>query len=301
MLRRILVPFSELFIMLALMFFALFFISAALGGAGEARPEDELHIVEVTWEYRLDTSVLPPELPDRRLRVFAQRLSRPILTLEAKVATDPGGDWQFGWTDQIGPSRSLEHEVALALSGQCTPFDRTNRHEFIRRFTQTEEPELRPGRALPSLAEVGSGVAFTAVTSSSSSGGQDVPGDYNLFQINTLTIAYRPVDLQRPVLLRIGVRVQRIIPPPDSAPPVQRISFRSETLATGRLVTGIMEAEPGGSSATLRTSEIGRGSDDPQPVALSHAQPDCSDIGAMFLYVLLEPEGASFHATHPRL
>lgn len=102
MLRRILLPFSELFILLTMMFLALFFISAALGGKEEARPADDMYIVSLTME----TSSLSPrsldDAPSGFRLVSAERLpfynSRALIAFSSARNMRDVGRWEYAWS-----------------------------------------------------------------------------------------------------------------------------------------------------------------------------------------------------------
>lgn len=289
--------------MLSLMFFALFFISASLGGKGSARPEDELHVIRLTWEQRYnfgDQALRFPIYTDTINLGNDRRLPRRAnLTLSAGSVEkmQDGNTWDFAWSDAGSHFLShMEWEAWSDNSGCHATEQSWWYHEQYSEFTHFEDSPLSPSSGTRALAVSGTGSKFTVSSFSDSSEGRDVPGPHGFFQSNTMVITYRPEDIHRNIILEVGVFPQNL-EDSERALPINIIKYRAENIGTDALTEGQLFVNPrqDGVVWTRNGSSQTETSDFP----LRHRERDCRNPGGLLLYVTLTPDGAIFSAWPP--
>lgn len=306
MLRRILVPFSELFIMLTLMFFVLFFISASLGGRGDALPEDDLHIVTVAWETKFDvTERTNRTLGDQGLNEThynvnflrnAFSLNSP-LQLNAITLADwrEESDWDISIFD--GGRLVLNNQRFTKNSdGQCVSVasrklgDRTTGFRVFR-----EDQTLRPEELIRNLAVANDSTDFTVATSGSSSVGRDVVGPYEFFISNKLSLSFLPEDVHRPTLIQILVWGAPI-DGEGEAPEIGKIRYSLETIGSKSITSGTLEFKDNFARAVWTSLN-----DQVQESPILYINETCTLASAISLYVLVTSDGATFSVNPPKV
>lgn len=208
MLRRILVPFSELFILLALMFLSLFFISAALGGKGESRPEDEINLVEIVWDLEPDWEFSKDQM------IFSDSwYGMPGVFISASDANSAiEGRWSFFWAG-TSPGSTI-YDWSSIYDGQCSSINDLESSSRIRTLERRREilgsivgnqVELREETAIPALIDSNGDTLFSVSRDWSAtllSEANDGLAKYR-FRLRFL-FAFRPIDLDRDLELEIG-------------------------------------------------------------------------------------------------
>lgn len=314
MLRRILLPFSEIFIVLMMIFFSFLFVSAALSGRGEDRPVDDIFILSIsTKQFFLP----PPPIIEDQDPIWMHRSDGHL------AATDPEGYkddvWVNAWMNGLFASSSLQIR-SIGEPGNCLSAQtRLYNHDNLR-----PTDDNRPEAAFNRLA--GSGSKLTATTSIEIESAPERAGVMQPFQGQQLTppqgidipnviqppsvthklsITYRPVDIQQNVIIEVGV-----------------INFYGSLSDS---ITILREKIPEGSFSrtelVFRPSpalpvQAGQGALEPpiyewlavliqdgqelQEAPIYHRSPGCDAMGAQSarLYVILTPDGADI-LTHP--
>ncbi|UWS07077.1 hypothetical protein [Phaeobacter inhibens] len=301
MLRRILVPFSELFIVLALMFVALFVITAALVGKGDARPEDDIHIIKITWrqDYALHRKSAGSDFGAAAaiIETITRVFWKPDLILEATdfVTLSEFGHWQYAWTDSGSAKHNAGIENSISIADACVLRHKESGHAYISDFSSIALDLHHPNQVLRALSGSAANSKLTATISSSTITNAG-PNRHN--QTNNLTISYRPEDVNRPVLLRVGTKTMNLSGK-GSTRDVNEILYYAETLGKDRLQQGKVYVDDDGASAKW---ERGTGpsqlySDYP----LSYWDDSCKTEGRLFLYVLVKSDGVTFHSDIPEI
>jgi len=308
-LRRILVPFSELFIMLAMMFFALFFVSAALGGRDEDRPISALRLLTLSWKHVPAWPIPEGILPE----------TEPWITSGASflAATDAenlnAGRWPFAWG--VGPERFDYLWSSTSIHGKCTnaPLDVGTLDEFSwKSFSESEE--MQPPLALKGLAGFGSDITIgvsTAIQVATEAEVQNdldvdlglpVPRSFLFEHASDVNVAFRPTDITRSITIQIVV----FLPNPErindelvrsTVQPV-RLEAAQVDLDTTRTVETSVWMD---NDLNLWWSDTQRTSGVPEPAPVYHSLGNCEGLRSVRLFAVINAAGVAVFPFDPRV
>ncbi len=307
MMRRVLLPFSELFILLALMFLVLFFVSAALGGRGEERPSDTLHLVDISWEMKRG------EWRRENFEFGNLWLAKsPFFASASTLADAQDGAWFLTWAMD-----SLNHNVfnwqAFSDDEVCTPLQADVNSGMIKQWdrpnhpnlTLTPIPQMLPPKSFQILTG-GNGSLITASTRNIESVGiHFTENDDTIFTFTSgLSLAYRPEDIGRSIVIEAGV----LIPLNSQTDDVVRQDF-TESRIVFRHGTATGDARQ--TILTLFTGHLKRAfwhADDQSASILSapvyYSNKACKSddpFMSIRLFVTLTPKGATASLYDPRI
>lgn len=274
MLRRVIVPFVELFFVLLLVFIALYLVTASLVGEGNTRAQDELHTLEIELTgSQLAASVWFGKLPDlvngeRGLHQFSSGRFRALgFTVEAASlgAYTEGLGWDAGWS-VIGRGDWMYQDSLSVYSeaDECIQLEETRwfiRDGGIHKKRPSSESGTEPSMPVLEAIAAGSPSAdFTAVVEES------IQGDTVTWN---LKILFQPKEISRETVIRVGIP---ILPLPEASTSSSGgIKFTHEVLTKGVQVSGEIVV-PGFSSSQLV------GSHDFNEVALRVVRGEASEL-----------------------
>lgn len=319
MLRRVIVPFVELFFVLLLVFIALYMVTASLTGEGETRSQDELHVLDVhlrvpasdgeTWfEWLVSQGT-----SDGTSILLASGAYLPrFFTLESATLSsyDNGEGWAFGWSRTGRGDWATQDGNAVVSDGVCIPFTDARAHlrngEHRSLFSSDDDPTA-PSSALRTISTGGNDGDFTVLIGVS---------DSSELNETNVRILFQPREIARQTILRFGVPV---IPMIESETPAHAsISFVHEVLgqkvrSAGAVLTPMLAQSEFSIIATNRSISLDQWSNVLQPsirmttgsismdgsVPMIFHLPDCAAFPMVYLYVLLGPSGVELSLEPP--
>ena len=240
MLRRVIVPFVELFFILLLMFIALYFVTASLTGEGDTRAQDELHSLEIelktswlVWE--IWAGKLPEYPSDGNFTYqFPSGSYRALgFTVEA-ASLEPyleSVGWDVGWSAIGNGDWIYQDRPSIYSDGVCVPFE--EKRWFIRKGgSHQKRPSAETGNepSMPRLEAIASGspsADFTAIV-------EEIRASDTISW--KLKVLFQPKEIGRDTIVRVGIPVLPI--PESSKLSSGSIRFEHEVLTTGKRVNG---------------------------------------------------------------
>ena len=315
MLRRVLIPFSELFILLTLVFLTLFFVSAALSGRGEDRPSDALHLITISASRgialtRRPSSEPPYPWPSRSLLAEPQPWpgSDDFLTFSAtSVAGFEEQVWEGTWPpDDLELGYAEWQSVRLdGTDGACTSLADAARDdaELMSYQKQNHPPANRIESLIGHIAGLRSRLTVhTDLTYFQ----QEYPDPESpqgpsilqaMFLRSTLYLAYQPHDLQNRIILEVTLSPKRALAYLDltgRTSPRDAITFRHFELLSGDETRGALVLE-----SILDFTWNENGAIRQAPIYYSSAE--CFELQSARLFVILSADGPTFTPYDPRI